>query len=395
MGKSNASNSYKYYAVSKGKTIGIYDNWCIAEKQVNGYSGAVYKGFNTIRQAEGFMSAANITNAKHYLAVTMPPEVTDQLNSTWDLEQDIVNSKASSTPDRVSATSTTSTSASASSEREQTLPSVSKVNRRDAGSCTNCAKLEEIIMTLNERLSKLESLIANQNSSSQFKLAELSAKVFQIQKAIDNPSPSSSSPHQTEASHIKQRPSATEAPADDKTRTKHTNQTEFKPERCIVIGDLNKETANLLNQDIIRRTISQKFGPIIIDLINRYKHNTTNPKYIVQFADPTVIPTILSGWDCHTLRGTTVRRTITPTPNSHIAMARGVPLDLSDDDLAAAADDMYPGCSTYRLRSKTGTPLRTVKLEFTTREERDGAIQNGLKIDIHHLLLRVELPYNA
>lgn len=45
----------KYYAVAKGKTPGIYLTWNDCKAQVDGFSGAVYKGFATVQEAEEFV----------------------------------------------------------------------------------------------------------------------------------------------------------------------------------------------------------------------------------------------------------------------------------------------------------------------------------------------------
>ncbi len=45
----------KFYAVKKGLTPGIYTNWPDCQAQINGYSGAVYKGFATLEEAKEFM----------------------------------------------------------------------------------------------------------------------------------------------------------------------------------------------------------------------------------------------------------------------------------------------------------------------------------------------------
>lgn len=46
----------KYYVVKKGKTPGIYLTWDDCKKMVNGYPGAVYKGFTTLAEAEAFLN---------------------------------------------------------------------------------------------------------------------------------------------------------------------------------------------------------------------------------------------------------------------------------------------------------------------------------------------------
>lgn len=47
----------KYYAVAKGRTPGIYFTWDDCKAQVEQFSGAVYKSFLTIQEAERFISA--------------------------------------------------------------------------------------------------------------------------------------------------------------------------------------------------------------------------------------------------------------------------------------------------------------------------------------------------
>lgn len=46
----------KYYVVKKGKTPGIYLTWNDCKKMVDGYPGAVYKGFATLAEAEMFLN---------------------------------------------------------------------------------------------------------------------------------------------------------------------------------------------------------------------------------------------------------------------------------------------------------------------------------------------------
>ncbi|MDZ7962838.1 MAG: ribonuclease H family protein [Aulosira sp. DedQUE10] len=44
--------SKKYYAVLHGRETGIFTSWAECEKQIKGFSGAVYKSFKTRREAE-------------------------------------------------------------------------------------------------------------------------------------------------------------------------------------------------------------------------------------------------------------------------------------------------------------------------------------------------------
>ena len=48
----------KYYAVKKGMVPGIYLTWPDCKKNIEGFSGAVYKGFDSILEAEAFLEGA-------------------------------------------------------------------------------------------------------------------------------------------------------------------------------------------------------------------------------------------------------------------------------------------------------------------------------------------------
>ncbi|AXI26289.1 ribonuclease HI [Gemella sp. ND 6198] len=50
----------KYYAVSKGRKVGIFLTWDECKEQVHGYKGAVFKSFSTREEAENFLTAGNM-----------------------------------------------------------------------------------------------------------------------------------------------------------------------------------------------------------------------------------------------------------------------------------------------------------------------------------------------
>ena len=45
----------KYYAVQRGRNTGVFFSWPECQKQVVGFSGAVYKSFPTLEEAEAFV----------------------------------------------------------------------------------------------------------------------------------------------------------------------------------------------------------------------------------------------------------------------------------------------------------------------------------------------------
>ncbi|KAH8297280.1 hypothetical protein KR044_010068 [Drosophila immigrans] len=46
-----------FYAVAKGRKVGIYGSWAECQEQVNGFKGAVFKKFNLRQEAEDFIGA--------------------------------------------------------------------------------------------------------------------------------------------------------------------------------------------------------------------------------------------------------------------------------------------------------------------------------------------------
>ncbi len=48
----------KYYAVKQGKNPGIYNSWTECREQTQGYSGAVFKSFETLEAAQEYLTTA-------------------------------------------------------------------------------------------------------------------------------------------------------------------------------------------------------------------------------------------------------------------------------------------------------------------------------------------------
>ena len=48
-------SNYKYYAVHAGKETGVFPDWDSCKAQVNGFSRAVFKGFDDYQDAEYFV----------------------------------------------------------------------------------------------------------------------------------------------------------------------------------------------------------------------------------------------------------------------------------------------------------------------------------------------------
>lgn len=57
------SSKMPFYAVAKGRSVGVYQSWAECEAQVKGFSGARYKKFDTASSAQDFISAGGGTSS--------------------------------------------------------------------------------------------------------------------------------------------------------------------------------------------------------------------------------------------------------------------------------------------------------------------------------------------
>lgn len=73
----------KYYVVKKGKTPGIYLTWDDCKKMVEGYPGAVYKGFATLAEAENYLGGGEGTAAQSRLMQSQNDGISAELPSVY------------------------------------------------------------------------------------------------------------------------------------------------------------------------------------------------------------------------------------------------------------------------------------------------------------------------
>lgn len=59
------TSKQKYYVVKKGHIPGIYTTWKACQEQIKGFSGAVFKSFPTLDEAESFFQTST-NQAKHF-----------------------------------------------------------------------------------------------------------------------------------------------------------------------------------------------------------------------------------------------------------------------------------------------------------------------------------------
>lgn len=79
-----AKKKNNFYAVKQGNSPGIYETWDECRVQVDGFSGALYKGFATKKEAESYLS----NNTSHKPAFK-DAEVTIYVDGSFDEESSV------------------------------------------------------------------------------------------------------------------------------------------------------------------------------------------------------------------------------------------------------------------------------------------------------------------
>jgi len=67
----------KFYAVAKGHNIGIYNFWNDAKEQVLNYKGAIFKSFNTEKDAENFILNINSSETEFFQNIYNKYDIND------------------------------------------------------------------------------------------------------------------------------------------------------------------------------------------------------------------------------------------------------------------------------------------------------------------------------
>ena len=142
-------------------------------------------------------------------------------------------------------------------------------------------------------------------------------------------------------------------------------QNDFRPEDNLVI-DIKKESATFLNfnQDNIRRTLSQTFGPIIIEEINRYNFKSDKPKIMIQLSNKKERTNIINRWNQELFGGSSIREAIDlKSLTTNTGMLKGVPLDANDNSFVNDICSIYPDAEPQRLFYKEGKHRNILKMQ--------------------------------
>lgn len=81
-----AKRKSNFYAVKVGKQPGIYKTWDECKEQVSGFSGAVYKGFQTKKEAEDFLSGKSAVNSSANKTIADEVDVTIYVDGSFDAD---------------------------------------------------------------------------------------------------------------------------------------------------------------------------------------------------------------------------------------------------------------------------------------------------------------------
>ena len=173
---------------------------------------------------------------------------------------------------------------------------------------------------------------------------------------------------------------------------KTPNTTPFIPESNIVITiEKTSQAYKNFSHDLVRRTVNNKYGPTLIEKINRYKFDTNTPRIIMQLKSPEAANSLVEKWEKDTFGGSEVRNTIDPkTLNTNVAMLKGVPIDADDTQLQGQVQSQYPGASAARL-VKSGKKLRVFRVKFSDETQLTTALtQRGFLFTSENIVCHFE-----
>ena len=429
-----------FYAVAVGRSPGIYGDWASAQKQVDRYPSNTHKRYETLDEAKEFMKKHNINNPR-LVNIKPTSSVTEPCTSLCSASKS--NTLLTLSP--LTSTATHSTAITSASMRSATSDNNIRRHFTDADDhdikfnfetgtnssstpkleaspdpspnkdCTSCKMLVLLVEQLVTRIDTLESKINSLNpcAATNDTLYKLNDRIMNIEdqlkksykdvtlststtvnpKIIANQMNSQPVIPARQSHSQANKPSSKNLTAQDRVSQ---SSSKFRPERCIVVSSTatDKTTFKKLNHDTIRRTLSENHGPLIIDMINRYKFSSDNPRFIIQLSSKNAASTVIDNWRSRTFGGSTVRGTIDPSSMNCVGMVKGVPLDVTDDTIREAINKKYSACTFERL-NKNSTPLRTIKLTFPDAEQLSTAINEGLLFESINMLFRVEPPYST
>ena len=139
--------------------------------------------------------------------------------------------------------------------------------------------------------------------------------------------------------------------------------------------------------------ISANHGPLVIDSIHRYRLQSDNPRFMVQFRSTDNVHKVAASWKPGFFGGAAVKGTILPS-EIPAGVMRGVPLDMFSNAVKRAISDKYCYATCHRL-TRHDSQLCTVKVTFANKDDLADTISNGIIIPEFNMKFRLELPYST
>ena len=162
----------------------------------------------------------------------------------------------------------------------------------------------------------------------------------------------------------------------------------FQPEKVAVIENI-ANPGGFASDDKVRREIGKHIDKVIIDRITR---STFNPNKIsVQLATEHMRDEVIMQWKPEIMFGSSSIRKPTKDRINNVGIAKGVPLDMHDEDLKADIEKLYPDTKFQRMtKGPKKERLRTIKIYFKSSDNLNKAINEGLKLESQNQYVRVE-----
>lgn len=192
----------------------------------------------------------------------------------------------------------------------------------------------------------------------------------------------------TTVTHGKPTKRKTQSSTKATTNTDKTGSIQFQIEKVVIIENItNTEKAN--SDDKVRREIGKHIDKVIIDRITHYPHKKS--KLMIQVATEEMKKLVVGQWKSEGIFGSSSIRLPTKQIENTVGVAKGVPLDMDDDDLKNDLDQLFSDTTFIRMtKGPTKQKLRAVKIFFKSPEDLAKAIEGGIKLASQSQYVRVE-----
>lgn len=206
----------------------------------------------------------------------------------------------------------------------------------------------------------------------------------QTSLTISNSDPRSPPPNQSQnsnsnnnrwnntSSQLKQAPQGSLRRTSNNTEHTQTNRDADRM-RTVLIDNIDIEHYRTLKTDgDIRKAVFINHRSVVIDTITRVGRN--KPKLLIKLKDANMAYELVQKWKDTTFTKSRAQINQQSTNNNNIiGIARGIPLEASDEEINEDLMKLYEGAKASRLTSHSG-PMRAVKIVFKTRQDLENAI---------------------